>query len=76
MKPKDTDESANIIPNAYCKTCGWPIVYACCNDEFQKFEDAREHDYWAYCTNKGCKNHHGEGYAQAFPDWILYKKIN
>ena len=49
------------MSNSYCTDCGWPVVWACCNGEFMNFKDAANHDWWYYCSNKGCKNHDGEG---------------
>jgi len=62
--------SATLPDDMYCKDCGWPIVDACCNDEFRNFKDAGTYDYWAYCSNKGCENHDGEGYLQVDPTWM------
>jgi len=70
MKPKDIDESA-FMDDAYCKDCGWPIVKAMCNDEFQNFKNADEEDYWVYCSNKGCKNHDGVGVYYKWPEWYI-----
>ena len=53
-----------------CASCGWPVIHACCNDEFTKYKDAKEFDYWYYCSNKGCVNHSGEGVFQDNPDWV------
>ena len=35
------------------------------------FKDADEWDWWYYCSNKGCKNHEGEGVFQGTPKWIF-----
>ncbi len=61
--------NATISSLVYCKDCGWPIVDAVCNDEFMNFKDAKEWDWWYYCSNKGCKNHEGEGIFQNIPEW-------
>lgn len=53
-----------------CKACGWPVIDACCNDEFHNFQDASDWDRWLYCSNKGCKNHDGEGVFQNNPGWV------
>jgi len=54
----------------HCKDCGWAIICACCNDEFCNFRDASEWDWWCYCSNKGCKNHEGNGIFQEDSDWF------
>ena len=53
-----------------CKDCGWPVIFACCNHPFTIFKDAPTHDWWLYCSDKGCKNHDGEGIFQDIPDWV------
>ena len=64
--------STAIIHESYrCKDCGWPVVDACCNDSFCDFKDAAKWDRWYYCSNKGCKNHDGEGVAQNHINWIM-----
>lgn len=60
----------NFYENAYCEDCGYPILFACCNFPFSDFKNAKESDYWVYCSNKCCKNHEGEGIWQDIPDWI------
>ena len=54
----------------HCVTCDWPVIFSCCNDEFTNFKDAKNWDWWLYCTNKGCKNHDGEGIWQNIPNWV------
>lgn len=66
--------TATILDGKECKDCGWPVIDACCNDEFKDFKDARRWDWWNYCSNKGCKNHDGEGIFQFTPDWIVDSK--
>ena len=61
--------TAGISLSYYCKDCGWPIIDVCCNDEFLNYKDAAKWDWWFYCSNKGCKNHGGEGMFQDAPDW-------
>lgn len=73
LTPMETKKSPNTtatIGDSFCKDCGWPVVHACCNDEFTTFKDAANWDWWTYCSNKGCKNHDGEGIFQAEPEWI------
>jgi hypothetical protein len=70
MKEKHVGYSACITNHLHCKECGWPIVDACCNDEFIKFKDAKNWDWWYYCSNKGCKNHDGEGVFQTNQGWV------
>jgi hypothetical protein len=64
------DNTASFLRHKHCKDCGWKIIHACCNDEFQNFNGNKTYDYWVYCSNKGCKNHNGEDYSQFLPDWI------
>jgi hypothetical protein len=71
MECKKTN-TASINMRLFCKDCGWPVVDCCCNDEFQNFKDANEWDWWYYCSNKGCKNHDGEGIFQNVPDWVSH----
>lgn len=70
MIPKHSSVTARISGKHYCTSCGWPIVDACCNDEFTGFKDAIDWDWWYYCSNKGCKNHGGEGVWQNTPEWV------
>jgi len=62
--------TATISGKTFCKDCGWPVVDVCCNDEFQNYKDAKDWDWWLYCSNKGCKNHDGEGIFQDMPEWV------
>jgi len=62
--------SASIWENVHCIKCGWPVIHACCNDEFRGYKNADIYDWWAYCSNKGCENHEGEGIFQDTPEWI------
>jgi hypothetical protein len=79
MDPKPDSETAKIYTDTCCKQCGWPIISACCNDEFAdwgppgSFEYAKNYDWWLYCSNKGCINHEGEGVFQNRPEWIQSK---
>lgn len=59
-----------ILQGFHCKDCGWPIIDACCNDEFCNFKDASKWDWWVYCSNKGCVNHEGNGIFQEDPSWF------
>lgn len=62
--------TCEIRQGVSCAECGWPIIDACCNDSFLTFADAADWDWWVYCSNKGCKNHHGEGIFQTRPSWV------
>lgn len=62
--------SAKILDNVKCKDCGFPVIDACCNGSFTNFKDAGDWDWWKYCSNKGCKNHEGQGVFQDIPEWI------
>lgn len=61
MEPK-LQNTASIEKSAYCKTCGWPVVFACCNDKMGTLHPSE--DWWMYCANQGCQNHGGEPYGQ------------
>ncbi len=71
-KGKEHVATASMVKGAYCKKCGWPVVESCCNDEFKGFKDAKERDFWRYCSNKGCVNHDGGGMSQDMLKWIGY----
>ena len=54
-----------------CKACGTSVAFYLCNEQLQGVRmEAAAWDYWASCVNPTCRNHHGEGYFQALPDWI------
>jgi hypothetical protein len=55
--------------DGWCTNCGWPVIHVAVNDEFKNFKDAGKWDWWSYCSNKGCKNHDGEGVFQDSPSW-------
>lgn len=55
---------SNISIKGQCKDCLWPIVVCLCNDEMGAKKPYSEWDWWHYCSNKGCKNHKGEGVFQ------------
>lgn len=73
MREKDEHGTASIYPNKHCSDCGWPIIFACCNDEFCDYVEQKNTgvwDWWFYCSNKGCKNHEGQGVFQDLPEWV------
>jgi hypothetical protein len=70
----DKVDCVDILEKAHCNDCGWSIINVCCNGSFNKFEDADKWDWWLYCSNKSCKNHHGEGVFQSWPDWVIVEK--
>ena len=71
MAEREPDgETCSIMEHAHCSACGWPVIDACCNGLFKNHEDAAQWDWWAYCSNKGCVNHKGEGVFQNTPAWI------
>lgn len=65
------NNTAKIRDDLFCKECGWPVVDACCNNNFTNFKDAGDWDWWLYCSNKGCINHDGEGIFQGLPQWVF-----
>lgn len=73
----DRDETGIIKEGAYCADCGWPILSACVNDEFEEFVKKEtvfpDAEWWLYCVNKGCRNHKGEEDSQTnSPKWVSY----
>ena len=64
------ENTARILDGHHCTSCGWPIIDACCNAPFTLYEDAKDWDWWFYCSNKGCENHSGHGVFQMWPDWV------
>lgn len=69
MEPK-INNTARVAKGFYCKTCGWPIIHACCNDGMAEQEPYCHSDYWAYCSNKTCVNHAGEDWSLMTPDFF------
>ena len=63
--------TAKLMKGKQCEGCGWPIVFACCNEPFTNFMDASEWDWWQYCSNKGCENHTGEGVFQRNSEFVI-----
>jgi hypothetical protein len=53
---------AEILKDSKCKDCGWPVISAFCNDQWNRR---------VYCSNKGCKNHDDEGILYHKPKWIV-----
>jgi hypothetical protein len=81
---KVTCDTASIVQDAHCKDCGWPIIHACANWDTEKFptqEHINKHpddecyDWWGYCTNKSCINHHGKSWDQELPEFIVYQQV-
>lgn len=80
---KVTCDTASIVQDAHCKDCGWPVIHACANWDTEKFPtqehinqhpDDEYYDWWGYCTNKSCINHHGRAWDQELPEFIVYGK--
>lgn len=72
------NNTASINKNKFCKDCGWPIVFVCCNDEMTHLYKGE--DWWMYCSNQGCLNHKGEAFngdqkcAPSFVEYINFYK--
>jgi len=62
--------TASISTAHFCSACGWPVVTACCNDAMSKSLPFSDYDWWAYCANKACVNHVGEGFYQEKPEFV------
>lgn len=56
-----------------CNSCGWSVITVCCNDEMAATEPYKQCDYWAYCSNKACKNHEGEEFGEFGSNQPFYK---
>jgi hypothetical protein len=67
--------NAWIDEKVTCGNCGWPVVRAFCNDRMAFTEPFSGNDYWAYCSNKACTDHAGQGYSQVDPDFIEITEI-
>ena len=65
--------SVKILEGKKCDCCGWPVIHVCCNDNFLDGACPEDPtwDWWYYCSNKGCKNHGGEGVFQSNPEWVI-----
>ncbi|HEX4044178.1 MAG TPA: hypothetical protein VHZ76_00750 [Gammaproteobacteria bacterium] len=70
MQPKPNN-TASIPGNHFCQDCGLPIVFACCNDGMADILPYCKSDYWLYCSNKTCKNHAGEEFANDLPEFVM-----
>ena len=66
-------DTASILDGVHCKDCGWPIIDVCCNDNFLDGVEDKDTcwDWWYYCSNKGCKNHEGEGVFQNNVNFVV-----
>lgn len=51
-----------------CKICGWFVIGVTCDESWG--DGSFEH--WAYCSNKKCEKHDGEGVDRDL-DWIRYE---
>lgn len=73
MKAKKKIYTASTDYDWYCSDCGWPIVICMTNDEMSTYTMnlGLMVDYFGYCSNKGCKNHKGDGYSMELPEWFL-----
>ena len=62
--------SATMSSLSRCRSCGWGIVRAVCNDGMGKTPPYSNFQWWHYCANKVCENHAGVGVAPGWqPDW-------
>lgn len=75
MTEKVTPSPASVREGYHCAECGWPIVDAACNGSFSDFADAKNWDWWLYCSNKGCVNHRGTGVFQDWPTWAKKDRL-
>lgn len=66
--------TACIPDDAFCKACNWPIIHVCISNEMNNIELYRGHDWWGYCSNKGCTNHQGEEWFQSDPSFVYRMK--
>lgn len=62
-------KNSKMYDGRKCVECGWKVVHCLCNGEMSEGVWG-EWDWWVYCSNKGCKNHEGEGVFQNTVKWI------
>lgn len=65
---------AKTLSSCRCKECHWPVVSTLCNDGMGVHQPYAEWDWWYYCSNKTCINHHGNGVFQDTPKWVETKE--
>ena len=68
--PRPSSQTARMREEAHCLSCGWPVVFAFCNDGMARTAPYSGWDNWIYCSNKTCRPHAGEGIFHNMPDWI------
>jgi hypothetical protein len=68
-EPTTSLTHVEIVHGGVCADCGYPAIRTTTNNNHPM--SYQGWDYWQYCTNKGCRNHMGEGYAQYNPDWFV-----
>lgn len=66
--------TAEMIKEARCRTCHWPVIHVCVNWDTSKFPVSEDWDWWGYCSNKACEHHEGEGWFQDTPEFIEYSR--
>jgi hypothetical protein len=68
--PRPSGQTAKMRENAFCENCGWPVIFAFCNDGMGQMAPYSDWDNWIYCANKTCLHHGGEGIYHNVPEWI------
>lgn len=63
--------TAKIKEGYCCKSCGWPIISCCVNNEMAATKPFKDWDWWVYCSNKACDHHRGTGVFQTRPDFVV-----
>jgi len=63
---KDISDTS-IMEECWCNDCGEMIIHQVNNTQLARFE---QWDWFCYCANAECENHGGEGFFQAYPDWV------
>ncbi len=70
MQPLTQERNA-YLPGHVCKHCTWPIVHCLCNGSMSITRPYADWKHWAYCSNKACPHHQGEGYVDVLPEFVL-----
>lgn len=71
MRNRVDYDTITDVKHHYCGTCGWPVIYVCCNGQMSEQLPYCKEDWWAYCSNKCCINHSGSPEGQNRAYWII-----
>lgn len=59
------------VPGHVCKHCTWLTIHCACKGSMSISPPFSAWKYWAYCSNKACPFHAGEGYVDIYPEFVL-----